>query len=215
MKKFTRGSIRSFVKRFATDGDVLEIGVASNDYDAAFPHRMTLDIDPARTPDVVADIVHMPFPDNRFDTIICSEVFEHLPDPDEAEKELRRVMKPGGRLILTTRFAFPIHDAPGDFLRYTPYMLRRLFSDWEIETLEYEADPFSTVAILLQRIIFQTELRGGKISKAAVYGLALLIRALRPLIKKQYGDIAKNQPVENMLFSGIYMACKKVRVQQV
>lgn len=211
MKKFTRGSIRSFVNRFGTDAPVLEIGVAKNDYDEAFPHRTTLDIDPQRKPDIVADIVKMPFEDERWDAIICSEVFEHLPDPEAAVSELKRVLKPGGRLILTTRFAFPIHDAPGDFLRYTPYMLRRLFADWDIETLEYEADPFGTVAVLLQRIIFQTELRGGKVSKAFVYALALAIRALRPLLKKQYGDIAKTRPVDNMLFSGIYLACAKPR----
>lgn len=209
MKKFTRGRIRSFVKRFATDGDVLEIGVAANDYDEAFPHRTTLDIDPARKPDVVADVVEMPFEDKCFDAVICSEVFEHLPDPVSAVRELQRVLKPGGRLILTTRFAFPIHDAPGDFLRYTPYMLRRLFNEWEMDTLEYEADPFSTIAILLQRLIFQTDLHGGAVSKGVVYVLALTVKAMRPLIRKQYGDIGKTQVVDNMLFSGIYMACRR------
>jgi len=209
MKKFTRGTIRTFVKRYATTEPVLEIGVASNDYDIAFPHRTTLDIDPARKPDIVSDIIAMPFKDGEWDTIICSEVFEHLPDPRAAVAELQRVLKSGGRLILTTRFAFPIHDAPGDFLRYTPYMLRRLFADWDIETLEYEADPFGTVAILMQRIIFQTDLRGGKITKSFVYALALLIKAMRPLLKRQYGDIAKTQIVDNMLFSGIYIVCRK------
>jgi SAM-dependent methyltransferase len=192
-----------------TQERVLEIGVAANDYDTAFPHRTTLDIDPARKPDVLADIVKMPFPEDTFDAIICSEVFEHLPDPVAAARELRRVLKPGGRLILTTRFAFPIHDAPGDFLRYTPYMLRRIFADWDVEALEYEADPFGTVAVLLQRIIFQTDLRGGKLTKGLVYVLALTIKALGPLIKRQYGDIGKTQVVDTMLFSGIYLACRK------
>lgn len=209
MKKFTRGRIRSFVKRYGTDGLVLEIGVAANDYETGFPNRTTLDIDPARKPDVVADIVSMPFADDHFDAIVCSEVFEHLPDPVAAATELQRVLKPGGRLILTTRFAFPIHDAPGDFLRYTPYMLRRIFDSWEIEALEYEADPFGTIAILLQRILFQTDLRGGKLAKGFVYILALAINRLSPLIKKQYGDISKTQIVDNMLFSGIYLACRK------
>lgn len=209
MKKFTRGSIRSFVKRYATDEPVLEIGVANNDYGSAFPHRTTLDVDPKRKPDVVADIVEMPFADRTFAAIICSEVFEHLPDPAAAVKELRRVLKPGGRLILTTRFAFPIHDAPDDFLRYTPFMLRRLFDGWDIENLEYEADPFTTIAILLQRIIFQTDLRGGKLTKAFMYALAIGIKSMRPLLRRQFGDIAKTQEVENMLFSGIYLTCRR------
>lgn len=209
MKKFTRGRIRNFIKRFATDGTVLEIGVAANDYQSAFPNRTTLDIDPARKPDVVADITNMPFSDNHFDAVICSEVFEHLPDPVAAQRELARVLKPGGRLILTTRFAFPIHDAPGDFLRFTPYMLRRLFKDWDIDALEYEANPLETIAILLQRIIFQTDMRGGKITKIFLYVLAQLLWRMHPLVMKQYGDIGRTQIVDNMLFSGIYLACRR------
>ncbi len=51
---------------------------------------------------VVGSILQMPFPDNTFDIIISSEVIEHVPSPFEGVKEMYRVLKPGGILILTT-----------------------------------------------------------------------------------------------------------------
>ncbi len=62
--------------------------------------------------DVVCDIVAIPEPNNSFDVILCSEVFEHLPDPLRALDEFERLLKPGGKLILTAPFASLVHFAP-------------------------------------------------------------------------------------------------------
>ena len=51
---------------------------------------------------VIGSILDMPFDDNSFDIIISSEVIEHVPEPAKALKELFKVLKPGGKLILTT-----------------------------------------------------------------------------------------------------------------
>lgn len=50
---------------------------------------------------VLGDIETLPFEDNRFSTVICTEVFEHLPNPQKALGETMRVLKPGGVLIGT------------------------------------------------------------------------------------------------------------------
>lgn len=50
----------------------------------------------------VADITCLPFPDNTFETILSCETVEHVPNPERAFHELARVLKPGGRLLLTT-----------------------------------------------------------------------------------------------------------------
>lgn len=62
--------------------------------------------------DIVCDIVNIPEPDASFDAILCSEVFEHLPDSLKALDEFVRLLKPGGRLIITAPFASLVHFAP-------------------------------------------------------------------------------------------------------
>jgi 2-polyprenyl-3-methyl-5-hydroxy-6-metoxy-1,4-benzoquinol methylase len=51
---------------------------------------------------IVGDITRLPFPDGDFDIVVCSEVIEHVVDPKQAIRELARVVKPGGILVITT-----------------------------------------------------------------------------------------------------------------
>lgn len=87
--------------------------------------------------DIVCDIVNIPEPDASFDAILCSEVFEHLPSPHLALAEFERLLKPGGKLILTAPFASYVHFAPyhyaTGFSRYWyEYHLERNFDIVEL-----------------------------------------------------------------------------------
>jgi len=62
--------------------------------------------------DIISDILAIPEPDGSFDAILCSEVLEHLPDPVRALDEFARLLKSGGKLILTAPFASLVHFAP-------------------------------------------------------------------------------------------------------
>lgn len=65
--------------------------------------------------DIVSDIAAIPLPDASVDAIMCTEVFEHIPDPVAAVKEFKRLLKPGGYLLITAPFASITHFAPYHF----------------------------------------------------------------------------------------------------
>jgi ubiquinone/menaquinone biosynthesis C-methylase UbiE len=65
--------------------------------------------------DIVSDITAIPLPDGAVDAVLCTEVFEHIPDPLSALKEFKRLVKPGGYLIITAPFASLTHFAPYHF----------------------------------------------------------------------------------------------------
>lgn len=65
--------------------------------------------------DIVSDIVSIPVEDDIFDAVLCTEVFEHIPDPVIALRELYRILKRGGVLILTAPFMSETHFAPYHF----------------------------------------------------------------------------------------------------
>ena len=69
--------------------------------------------------DIYYNGIALPFEDNTFDSILCTEVFEHVEQLDAVITELYRVLKPGGRMIVTTPFMCIEHEMPYDFRRFT------------------------------------------------------------------------------------------------
>lgn len=207
MKKLTRPFINAFLKKYSTSAVTLDIGASGNDHREYFPHRTTLDVDASKNPDVVGDAHILPFKDGSFEMVVCSEMLEHADDPRKVIAEIRRVLKPGGRVVLTTRFAFPIHDAPNDYWRFTPYGLRKLFSEFEVIEVATDGGPFCAIAIQLQRILFQTDLP--KIVKGLLYPVILVLPHLDKLIPHYYGNIGRTIEVDTLLSSGVFIAAKK------
>lgn len=76
--------------------------------------------------DYLGDIQQMPLPDAQFDTVFSAEVLEHVPDPNQALREVYRVLKPGGKLVMSIPHLMYLHNEPNDFYRYTKYGLRVL-----------------------------------------------------------------------------------------
>lgn len=211
MRKLSNICIGQFLQSLATQEKVLNIGGGTHRYKDFFPNQVAIDIDPGRHPDVVGDAHNLPFEDQSFDAVLCAEVLEHLIDPMQAISEMRRVLKPGGRAIITTRFVFPVHDYPGDYYRFTPGVLKLLFADgWHTERLEAENDAFGALAVLLQRTIYQTKLRGGKITKGILELFARLLSRLDWLVVAKYGDIKRSEEIDIFLSSGVYGVFRKL-----
>lgn len=76
--------------------------------------------------DAYAGATSLPFRSGAFDSVLCTEVLEHVPDPRKAMEEISRVLRPGGTVLLTTPFMYRVHEAPYDFFRYTPFAITAL-----------------------------------------------------------------------------------------
>lgn len=68
----------------------------------------------------------LPFENNFFDSVFSSEVFEHIFNLDEILKEIHRVIKPGGKMLITCPFSICEHEVPHDFARYSSYAIKYL-----------------------------------------------------------------------------------------
>jgi len=213
-KKITRKNLEKFLEKHATDKRVLDLGSGGSSYHRFFPNRVSVDIDPERKPDIVADAHNLPFKDDEFEFVLCTEMLEHVQDPAKVISEIKRVLTKGGVVLLTTRFIFPLHDAPHDYWRFTEYGLKNLFKEWNIIEFCRETESFSTIGVLLQRMAFQCEFVINKPIKFILFVFAWLFNHLNFFIKKEYGVMTglgtEKEVVSSIMSSGYYILAEKI-----
>lgn len=112
-------------------GRVLDIGCGMQPYRPMFGPEISEYVGLDRLhefakPDVVGSVEALPFADETFDVVLSTQVLEHVPEPERALAEAVRVLKRGGRIILTVPGVWPTHEAPHDFWRFTRFGLNRL-----------------------------------------------------------------------------------------
>jgi SAM-dependent methyltransferase len=105
-------------------GHMLNAGSGSRDITLSLPPgtvtRVTnYDMDPSSPDIVVGPIESMPFADGTFDCVLCNAVLEHVASVEDSMRELARVVKPGGHVVVAVPFLQPFHFAPEDYRRYT------------------------------------------------------------------------------------------------
>jgi ubiquinone/menaquinone biosynthesis C-methylase UbiE len=206
-KKLTRQRLDKFIKKHASKNNTLEVGCGSSPYVNYFPNRIGLDIRKTTNVNIVGDAHFLPFKDENFDVILCTEVLEHLKDPKKAINEMKRILKSGGKLILTARFIFPVHGALNDYSRLTKSGLFYLLNDWKIEEIVEESNIFESISILLQRIAFQTD--SNKIVKGLLLFIAYFLPYFNFLLGDEYRDLNR-QKKEKILTSGYYVVAEKL-----
>lgn len=95
---------------------------------------------------VVFDGLNIPFPDDEFAHVLCIEVLEHAADPVGLIAEMRRVLRPGGTLVVTVPFSARVHHAPHDYHRFTKFQLARMFAAFDHVDIEERGDDLSVIA---------------------------------------------------------------------
>ena len=115
-------------------GQLLDVGCGMKPYQKLFEGAVDrwVGIDFMTTPsgpsaaNVFGSALRLPFASNKFDTVLSTQVLEHVSQPADLIREAYRVLKGGGHLILTAPQTNPLHEEPHDYFRYTCHGLRSL-----------------------------------------------------------------------------------------
>jgi SAM-dependent methyltransferase len=150
-----RKPLVDWLRAQAVQGRVLDVGCGDRPYDPLFAQADDLvgfDVDGNDRADLHGTIDAIPVEDASFDVVLCLQVLEHVPDPAAAVAELRRVARPGGRVLLATHGVYPFHPNPDDLWRWTHQGLERLFhtsAEWTSVTVTPGAGTAATTAMLV------------------------------------------------------------------
>lgn len=152
--------------------------------------------------DLVCDLsLPLPLADGAFDTLIVSDVIEHLPDPALAWREMARLLAPGGSLLLNVPFLYPIHAHPHDHFRYTCFALERFARDsgLELRLLEPLGGLIEVLADTFGKVLARLPLLGAPLA-AAQQALALSFARSSPG-RRLLAATARNYPLGYFLIA--------------
>ena len=104
-------------------GTVLDLGCGESPFKEFFPHAakyIRMDNYPSDEEVIKADMRKIPLDDNSADCVLIFQALSDLPEPEVCLNEIRRVLKPGGRLMIYESMCYPEHDLPHDYYRLMP-----------------------------------------------------------------------------------------------
>ena len=126
-------------------GNVLDIGCGQSPYKFLLNPENTdyfgIDIVEAgafgyHNPGVISfDGKNIPFEDNKFDSVICTEVLEHVQEFQYLVDEIYRTTKKNADILVTVPWSARYHYIPYDYFRYTPSSLKAIFSRFSQVTI--------------------------------------------------------------------------------
>lgn len=148
----------------AAHGILLDVGCGTKPYEKLFTPFVERYIGIEYSPesgyqgnraDIAGSASELPLEDESVDTILCTEVLEHVPDPEKVIQEFARILKPGGIVITTAPFFFPIHDTY-DYFRYTDKGIAEMMKrhGLEVEKIEPLSGTGLTLAMMFNLYIF-------------------------------------------------------------
>jgi ubiquinone/menaquinone biosynthesis C-methylase UbiE len=162
-----------------------------------------LNIDLTTDPDICASAESIPVPENEYDVAVLCEVIEHLVQPEVVLREVCRVLKPGGELVLSIPFLFPVHADPEDYQRWTPEKIRRVLSETGFDQISIA--PMGGVLAVIHDLLHCAAL--AEISPSIRWiltGTGVVVRMLERVFDSERPNLT----------TGYFVTANKYRVQQ-
>jgi SAM-dependent methyltransferase len=214
-----RNRLLKAITRFAPNlkGKMLDFGCGQKPYYSLFKvdEYIGIDFENPGHPhaneaiDVFYDGKKIPFPDNTFDSIFSSEVFEHVFNLPEIIAELHRVLKPGGLVLVSCPFAFCEHEVPNDFARYTSFAMKHMLQQSGFEIVEQVKTGNSIEAIYQLKLVYIHQHITPKVRKIPV------VRSIFRFLTYTVYNLAalffsKILPAGNDLYMNNVILCRKI-----
>jgi SAM-dependent methyltransferase len=143
---FSRRFLRRQVKKNSgrISGVIADLGCGFKPYQRYFKKARHVGLDYPSTAlavqsgraDLFGDLTDLPFKTACLDGVLCTQVLEHIAEPSRALSEIHRVLKPGGILLLSAPFFYPLHDEPHDYYRFSHHGLNHLLTSADLEMTE-------------------------------------------------------------------------------
>ena len=156
--------------------------------------------------DIISDITKVPEPDASFDVVMCIEVLEHLPSPVEALRELSRLLRPNGLLIVTAPFCSLTHFAPFFFQTgYSRYFYEYWLGEFgfEIEDMQWNGNFFEYLAQEIRRLpAIAEQYAQAKMETHEQMAINTILNLLGKLSERDQGS-------EQLLSFGIHVRARK------
>lgn len=104
-----------------------------------------------------ADIKNLPLDDKSVDTILLTQVLEHIDEPFKALDEVKRVIKDDGIIILSVPFIYHAHATPYDYYRFSEYGLKKICETYNFEIIEFHYQGYlgTTIFSILNGFIWE------------------------------------------------------------
>jgi SAM-dependent methyltransferase len=128
----------------------LDLGCGIKDDSQLLENAVLLDAVQFRNVDIVNTCARLPFSDRTFDLVISQAVFEHVPDPFAMAREIFRVLKPGGNVLIDTAFMQPLHGDPNHYFNMTMEGLRVVLRDFDILDCSIQSHQLPSCGLSMQ-----------------------------------------------------------------
>jgi SAM-dependent methyltransferase len=199
---------------FNLNGSLLDVGCGTKPYESicSVDKYVGLEIDDEggrnhSYADAFYDGKVIPFKDNSFDSILSNQVFEHVFNPNEFLKEINRVLKMEGMLLITVPFVWDEHEQPYDYARYSSFGLEYILNSNGFKIVEFKksVNDFSIIFQLINAYIVKT-----MVTKNSYLNLLIALLLITPfnIIGLFFSKIL---PKNNDLYLDNIVLAKKIR----
>lgn len=182
---FDRMGLYKNIKRLGKEitGKTLDIGCGKKPYENLFASSEYIGMDMETTGhnhrnskiDVFYDGKTFPFSDNAFDSVVTNQVLEHVFNPSQFLSEINRVLKSGGKMLITVPFVWDEHEQPYDFGRYTSFGIKDILEKHGFQILEQikTVNDLGAIFQLLNMYYYKTIVRKNVFSK--VFAMIIIV----------------------------------------